>query len=57
MTKTKKQQYKVRNPEARKLHEDRAFRLKVRNDKRLPSVEEVTVSEATILMEEDKDED
>ena len=47
---------RYRNPEARKLHEDRAFRLKVRSDKRLPSVEEVTVQKATILMEEDNDE-
>ena len=49
--------HKYRNPEARKLHEDRAFRLKVHNVKRIPHVEEVTVQEATILMEEDKDED
>ena len=48
--------YSHRNPEARKLHEDRAYKLKVRSDKRLPSVEEVTVQEATILMEEDNDE-
>ncbi len=47
---------KYRNPEARKLHEERAFKLKVRNDKRLPPVEEVSVQEATILMEEDNDE-
>lgn len=47
---------KYRNPEARKLHEDRAFRLKVRSDKRLPPVEEVTVQKATVLMEEDNDE-
>ena len=51
MTKINKHNY--RNPEARRLHEDRAFRLKVRNDKRLPCVEEVTVQEATILMEEE----
>jgi len=44
---------KYRNPEARKLHEDRAFRLKVRNDKRTPTVSEVTINEATILMEEE----
>ncbi len=54
MTKISKHNY--RNPEARKLHEDRAFKLRVENPKRLPSVEEVTVQEATILMEEDKDE-
>ena len=54
MTKTNKHNY--RNPEARKLHEDRAFRLKVRSDKRTPHVEEVSVQEATILMEEDDDE-
>ena len=47
---------KYRNPEARKLHEDRAYKLKVRSDKRLPSVEEITVQKATILMEEDNDE-
>jgi len=60
---TKKQQYKVRkgaelrlHPEARKLHEDRAHRLKVRSDKRVPHVEEVSVRDATILMEDDNDE-
>ena len=48
---------KYRNSEARKRsQEERAFRLKVRSDKRLPSVEEVTVQKATILMEEDNDE-
>ena len=50
--KTKKHTY--RNPEARRLHEDRAFRLKVQNDKRIPHVDEVSVNEATILMEEEK---
>lgn len=50
-----KQEHRYRNPEARRLHEDRAFRLKVRNDKRIPHIEEVSVTEATILMEEEKD--
>ena len=57
MTKIRSQQYKIRNPEAHKLHEERAFRLKIRSDKRVPHVEEVTVREATIIMEEEKDED
>ena len=57
MTKIRRQQYKMRNPEARKLHEERAFKLKVRSDKRVPHVEEVTVRGATIIMEEEKDED
>ena len=42
---------------ARQLHEDRAFRLKVRSDKRIPHVEEVTVNEATILMEEENNDE
>jgi len=50
----KQKPHKYRNPEARRLHEDRTFRLKVRSDKRIPHVEEVTVSEATkIMMEEE----
>ncbi|MEK0326177.1 MAG: hypothetical protein QQN63_10795 [Nitrosopumilus sp.] len=57
MTKIRSQQYKIRNPEARKLNEERAFRLKIRSDKRVPHIEEVTVREATIIMEEEKDED
>ena len=57
MTKIRSQQYKIRNPKARKLNEERAFRLKIRSDKRVPHVEEVTVREATIIMEEEKDED
>jgi hypothetical protein len=55
--KTNKREHKYRNPEARKLHEDRAFRLKVRSDKRIPLVEEVSVREATIIIEEEKDND
>ena len=47
--------HKYRNPEARKLNEERAFRLKIRNDKRVPHVDEVNVREATILMEEEND--
>ncbi len=45
--------FKYRNPEARKLMEERAFRLKIRNDKRVPHVDEVNVREATIIMEEE----
>ena len=48
---------KYRNPEARKLHEERAFRLKIRSDKRVTHVEEVTVQEATVIMEEDNDDE
>ena len=47
--------HKYRNPEDRKLHEERAFRLKIRSDKRVPHVKEVTVQQATIIVEEDKD--
>jgi len=52
----KTKDFKYRNPEARKLHEDRAYRLKVRNDKKIPHIEEVSVREATIILEEDNDE-
>jgi len=51
MTKTRKIHY--RNPVAKELHENRAFRLRVRNDKRIPDVEKVSVREATILIEEE----
>lgn len=48
---------KYRNPVARQLHEDRAFRLRVRSVKKIPHVEEVSVNEATILMEEENTND
>jgi len=48
---------KYRNPEARKLHEERAFRLKIRNDKRVPHVEGVSIEEATRLMEEENNDE
>jgi len=51
---TTKREHKYRNPEARKLREEPAFRLKIRRDKRVPPVEEVSVQEATILMEKDE---
>jgi len=51
----KTKDHKYRNPEARKLNEERAFRLKVHNPKRQPTVDEVSVRDATILMEEEHD--
>jgi len=53
----KQKPHKYRNPEARRLHEERAFNLKVRNDKRVPTTNEVSVSEATILMDEENDDE
>ena len=50
----KQKLHKYRNPEARKLNEERAFRLKIRSDKRVPHVDEVSVREATIIMEKEK---
>lgn len=47
--------HKYRNPEARKLHEDRAYKLKIRSDKRVPHIEDVSIEEATRLMEEEQD--
>jgi len=52
-----KTNHKYRNPEARRLHEDRAFNLKVRNDKRVPHVDEVSIAEATILVDEENDDE
>lgn len=53
----KTKDHKYRNPEARRLHEDRAFNLKVRSDKRTPPTDKVSISEATILMEEEIEDD
>jgi len=47
--------HKYRNPEARRLREEAMFRLKIRSDKRVPSVEEVSVREATIILEEENE--
>lgn len=56
MTHQQTKKHKYRNPEARKLHEERAFKLKIRSDKRVPHVEDVSVEQATRLLEEEQDE-
>lgn len=44
---------KLRNPEARKLHEDRAYRLKIFNPKKNPP-KEVSIEEALLMVEEEE---
>jgi len=53
---TTKREHKYRNPEARKLREEPAFRLKIRLDKRVPHAEDVSIEQATRLLEEEQDE-
>ena len=54
MTVQQPKKHNYRNPVARQLKEDRAFRLKVRDDKRRAPTERVSVREATILLEEER---
>ncbi len=53
----KTKDHKYRNPEARKLNEERAFRLKIHNPRRQPTVDKVSVRDATIMIEEEQHED
>lgn len=47
---------KIRNPVAKEMLEDRAFRLKVFSDKR-KQPKTITVQEATKIVEEEEDND